>query len=494
MGQDIDRTDFSAEDYKKFAAKLRLNLSAAKQVLARPGFGVGNRSVGAELELYIIDAEGMPMPINQQLLDDAADTRLTLELNRYNLEANLTPQRLDASPFKRMEEEMEAMLATLNGLAAQYQASVVPIGILPTLQPRHFDRDMMTPCKRYEMLTNELRNRRNDKFHIRLKGEESLSMKTDLVTCEGANTSLQIHYRSSPERFVKLYNTVQLITPLLIGIGCNSPFFLGRRLWHETRIPLFKQSIDGRDRQKRALHMPARVHPGHGWLRNSALELFAEAVYLYEPLVPLCADENPHTMLLQNKLPALHELCLHLGSIWPWNRVVYDPHEEGHVRIEMRSLPAGPSSIDMVANAAFFIGLAEGLYKHIDELIIATPYKYVEKNLYSAARSGMQAKVLWPSIQRMALEQQPLTTVVELLLPIAAHGLQSLGIDATERDRYMQCIRQRVDKRQSGASWQLNQFERLHEKLGRDQALRQMLAHYARQSTQNIPVADWDYR
>ncbi len=433
------------------------------------------------------------MPVNQQLLDDAADARLTLELNRYNLEANLTPQRLDASPFKKMEEEMEAMLATLNELAAQYQASVVPIGILPTLKPRHFIRDMMTPGKRYEVLTNELRKRRKDKFHIRLKGEESLSVKTNLVTCAGANTSLQIHYRSSPERFVKLYNAFQLITPLLIGIGCNSPFFLGRRLWHETRIPLFKQSIDGRDRQKRALHMPARVHPGHGWLRSSALELFAESVYLYEPLVPLCADENPHTMLAQNKLSALHELCLHLGSIWPWNHVVYDPHEEGHVRIEMRSLPAGPSSIDMVANAAFFIGLAEGLYEHVDELIVATPYKYLEQNLYNAARSGMQAKVLWPFIQRMALEQQPLTTVVELMLPIAAQGLQSLGIDATERNRYMQCIKQRLERGQTGASWQLHQFERLYQKFGRDRALREMLAHYARQSADNIPVADWGY-
>ena len=494
MGKEIDRIDFSDQDYKKFAAKLRRNLSAVKEVLAQSGFGVGERSVGAELELYIIDAKGMPVPINQQLLNDAADKRLTLELNRYNLEANLTPQRLDASPFKRMEEEMEAMLATLNELAAHYQARVLPIGILPTLKPRHFSRDMMTPGKRYEMLTTELRKRRKDKFHIRLKGEESLSIKTDLVTCEGANTSLQIHYRSSPERFVKLYNAFQLITPLLIGIGCNSPFFLGRRLWHETRIPLFKQSIDGRDKQERALHLPARVHFGHGWLRNSAVELFAEAVYLHEPLVPLCSKENPHSMLAQNKLPTLNELCLHLGSIWPWNRVVYDPHGEGHVRIEMRSLSAGPTSIDMVANAAFFIGLAEGLYEHVDELILATPYKYLEKNLYSAARSGMQAKVLWPSIQRMALEQQPLMAVVERLLPVAEQGLQDLGIDATERNRYMQCIRQRVEKRQSGAAWQLNQFARLHQKHGRDRALRKMLAHYARQSAQNIPVADWGYR
>lgn len=493
MGKEIERTDFSGEDRKKFAAKLRRNLAAVKEILARPGFGVGDRSVGAELELYIIKANGAPLPINQQLLDVADDARLTLELNRYNLEANLTPQRLDASPFKNMEVEMEAMLAMLNKLAEQYKASIVPIGILPTLKPRHFGRDMMTPGKRYEALTNELRRQRKDKFHIQLRGEESLSVKTDLVTCEGANTSLQIHYRSSPERFVKLYNAFQLITPLLVGISCNSPFFLGRRLWHETRIPLFKQSIDGRDRHKRALHMPARVHLGHGWLRNGPLDLFTEAVYLYEPLVPLCANENPQTMLQQNKLPALHELCLHLGSIWPWNRVVYDPHEEGHVRIEMRSLPAGPTSIDMVANAALFIGLAEGLYEHVDELILATPYKYLEQNLHSAARSGMQAKLLWPSTQRMALEEQPLSAVVEMLLPVAAQGLQSLGITDAERNRYLQCIEQRFERRQTGASWQLNQFEHLHRKHSRDRALREMLAHYARQSVCNIPVADWDY-
>ena len=365
MGQSIERTTFTDEDRRRFRERLDESLGVLEELLSRPGFGRGEASIGAELELCIVDAAGRAAPLAERLRDALGDPRLTLEINRYDIEANLTPGPLAGRPFERLEAEIVAMLALLNDGAAADGARVVPVGILPTLRPRDLVADMITPDARYEALTRELRERRGEKFHIRLDGRESLSAKTDSVAPEGACTSFQLHYRAHPERFAESFNVVQLITPLLVGFAANSPFVLGRELWHESRIGLFAQAIDGRDAERRALELPARVHLGHGWLRRGPFEAFAETVRLYEPLLPIVDDESPRASLEAGELPGFSELDLQMGTVWPWNRAVYDARDAGHVRIELRAMPAGPTARDMSANAALAIGLAEGVARRV---------------------------------------------------------------------------------------------------------------------------------
>ena len=492
MGQSIDRTTFTDADRRRFAERLDDSLEALGALLARPGFGAGNAMLGAELELCIVDDRWRAAPIAERLRERADDGRLTLEINRYDIEANLTPGPLAGRPFDRLEREMLEMLELLGARAAELGAHVVPVGILPTLRPRDLTRDMITPDARYDALTRELRERRGEKFHIRIAGRESLSVRTDSVAPEGACTSLQIHYRAHPERFVDVFNAVQLVTPLLVGVAANSPFLLGRELWHETRIALFRQSIDGRDRERRALKLPARVHLGHGWLRRSAFEAFAETVRLYEPLLPLCGEENPLEALGDGRLPALEELSLQMGTVWPWNRVIYDPAGDGHVRGELRALPAGPSPRDMAANATLAIGLVEGLLERVESLVTALPHALLVQNLVSAAREGLGARLLWPSRRTLALEERPLVDIVAELLPEARDGLAVAGIETPDVERGLGDVEARIERGTSGAAWQIGAIERLQRGgLSRQQALPAMLSRYAALALANEPLASW---
>jgi len=493
MGRSIDRTTFTDEDRRRYRERLDASLDVLGILLDRPGFGHGEASIGAELELCIVDGLGRAKPVADALRRSIGDERLTLEINRYDIEANLTPGPISGRPFGRLENEMVRMLALLNEGAAEHGARVVPVGILPTLRPRDLVAEMITPDARYETLTRELRERRGEKFHIRLDGRESLSAKTDSVAPEGACTSLQIHYRAHPDRFVDLFNAVQAITPLLVGFSANSPFLLGRELWHETRIGLFRQSIDGRDREGRALRLPARVHLGHGWLRRSAHEAFAETVRLYEPLLPIVEEECPHTALGSGEgLPSLAELALQMGTVWPWNRVIYDPIEGGHVRVELRALPAGPSAVDMCANAALAIGLAEGLLDQTEALVTALPHALLVQNLEAAARDGMEARLLWPAAGTRRLEERALVDILDELLPTAETGLDAAGVESEERARCLGNVARRLETRSSGAGWQIDSVRELQRGgLRRQRALRTMFERYAEQSLANRTVADW---
>jgi hypothetical protein len=53
-------------------------------------------------------------------------------------------------------------------------------------------------------------------------------------------------------------------------------------------------------------------------------------------------------------VPALAELSLHNGTIYRWNRPIYDVVDgRPHLRVENRVLPAGPTVVDAVAGGLF---------------------------------------------------------------------------------------------------------------------------------------------
>lgn len=219
MGIEISEAGFSPQMYSAFSDKLRDNLAALRQVLARPGFGVGAASLGAELELYIIDADGRPLSVNQQILDAAGDPQLTLELNRYNLEYNLSAHRLSAGAFDATEREILDKLAELRTCAAALGGRIVTIGILPTLGPDDFGPGSVSARKRYRVLADSLRQSRGAQFEVNIDGRDPLRLSMDDVTLEGANTSFQIHYRVAPQDYAATFNAVQLVTPLVLAIS-----------------------------------------------------------------------------------------------------------------------------------------------------------------------------------------------------------------------------------------------------------------------------------
>lgn len=494
MGLEIKKSDFTQQDYERFTRKLFANLDELAQLLQKPGFGVGATTLGAELELYIVDKSGCPLPVNSEIQQQLGDPQLTLELNRYNLEYNLTPVAMAGTPFSNIESEILRVLARLNTLAEAHQGRVLPIGILPTLQRKDFGLHAMTDLSRYHALTQALAKMRGETVAIKIDGEDPISLRASDVTLEGANTSLQMHYRVTPQQFAASFNAIQLVTPLVLAISANSPFLLGNRLWHETRVPLFQHAIDGSSHRSVKTGEAERVSFGHGWVRNGVHELFAEAVYLHKPILPVCEKSHNRAGRVAGagENPSLFELTLHQGTVWPWNRPVYDPADGGHLRIEIRSLPAGPSACDMMANAALIIGLAEGLRARIEEIIPALPFKTLEYNFYQAARFGIKAQLMWPNGPREQLTRLPVADIVASLLPTAHKGLRGAGIDEAEVDHYLGIIRQRLQAKTNGACWQLRQFERLSAKLVKRRALRRMLEHYIEHCANNRPVAQWE--
>ncbi|MBV1790062.1 glutamate--cysteine ligase [Marinobacterium sp. D7] len=491
MGRAIEDADFSARSIQQFQQRLDEDLEALAAVLNRPGFGKGARTFGAELELYIVNAQGRPVGRNAEIQQKVDDPQVTLELNRYNLEYNLTPVRLKGRPFSSTEAQILDAIGRLSEAAEEYGAHVVPIGILPTLKRRDFGPSNMTDLKRYHCLTERLANLRGKLFSIKINGEEPVELRSRDLTLEGANTSLQLHYRVEPAAYARTFNAVQLATPLVLGIASNSPFMIGRRLWHETRIPLFKHAIDGYTRDLRDAHLPSRVDFGNGWVREGVYELFAENVYLHPPLLPICTGEKPGRVVEAGEVPELFELKLHQGTVWPWNRAIYDSCGKGHLRIELRALPAGPSACDMMANAALLIGLTEGLAPQMARLIPAMPYQTLVYNFYRAAQQGMGAKLLWPKEEGGGFDEMTPVELVRRLLPLAETGLSAIGIDSEESRHYLDLIRQRLDAGTNGSSWQLRQFSRLHRNMPRHLALGKMMREYMENSRHNLPIAQW---
>ena len=469
MGKYIERDTFDEPEYARFAQRLQHCLSALEELLDRPGFGVGPATIGAELELFLVDHAGRPLPRNQAVRVASADPRVTVELDRFNLELNASPARLAGRPFAALSRELTILLDRVADTAGAFGGRPVLIGILPTLQQSDLGPEALTDLPRYSALNNRLRQVRHGPVQIRIAGIDSLELVSDDVSVEGANTSFQVHLRVNPAEFTRTYNAAQLaIAPVLAAAG-NSPTFLGHRLWEETRIALCKQSIDDRDTRGPRRRL-ARMAFGTGWLRDGPLELFAESVRLHEPLLPVLGAGNQQDGGDRRQGPPLHELRLHQGTVWRWNRAIYDPAAGGHLRIEMRGLPAGPTVIDMMANAAFLLGLSLWLAEQDPRWTYDLSFERAEHNFYRAAQHGLAAQLTWP-VSRGGPRTVRASELVAELLSSARAGLLRADVAPSEADRLLDVIAGRVATGQTGAVWQRTALAAAERRLDRPSAL-----------------------
>jgi hypothetical protein len=491
VGTEITREKFGERDYARFRERLEQCLSDLGQLLDQPGFGKGAATIGAELELCLVDDAARPLPRNQAVRAVAADPRITLELNRFNLELNSSPTLLagpGSRPFTALAGELDELLARAGDAARAHHGRVALIGILPTLSRAHLDLGMVTDAARYRALDHGLRRLRRGPFQIRIDGAEPLEADSEHVTLEGANTSFQVHLRVDPGEFTRIYNAVQMAAAPALAAAGNSPTFLGHRLWEETRIALFKQSVEDRD-SGGPRRGPARAAFGTGWLRGGALELFTESVRRHEPLLPLVSDGRPG-----HGVPPLDELRLHQGTVWRWNRAIYDPAAGGHLRIEMRALPAGPTVTDMLANAAFLIGLTLWLAAQDDRWTYVLPFERAEHGFYRAAQHGLAAELSWPTGRGDRVRAVRAADLIPELLPAARQGLSDAGVAAAEADRLLGVIGARAATGQTGAAWQRAALAAAEHGRSRDHALAEMLDRYLACAATGQPVHTWPIR
>jgi gamma-glutamyl:cysteine ligase YbdK (ATP-grasp superfamily) len=492
MGRDIPVFDATIEDREQFTDRLYDCLKALKVALATPGFGDGPITLGAEIESSIVTDSGKVSPLNKEILFNLNDPQFQHEINKFNLEHNLSPVSAKGAPFTKMLKEAEKGMSSAQQVASAYHSHIVLTGILPTMQKDNFNENYMTDVGRYHMLDKELKKMRGEPFKVNINGKDPLKMECDHVTLEGANTSFQVHMRIEPGKFADTFNSAQLVSPLAIALSANSPIFLGHRLWQETRIALFRQSTDNRHYDEVNWRQPSRVSYGYGWVRRDAYELFAETVALYPSIIALLSDEDPFDALKNNRLPNLDELKLHMGTTWPWNRVVYSAENEGHLRIELRSLPSGPTIFDMMANAAFYIGVTMGLRDEVADILPSIPFRFAEYNFYRAAQSGFDAKILWPFPKQAGPAEYPIFDVINSLLPLMEKGLEILEIDTAEIKKYKDNIEQRLSARINGASWQLMMLDKYRKQgLSQQEACCAMTLKYIEQQKSGRPLSEW---
>jgi hypothetical protein len=493
VGTEIEQERFTERDHRRFKQRLIDDLSALERLIARPGFGVGERTIGAELELFLIDGASRPFAVNEQVQSAAGSPLVTPELGAFSIELNTPPVRLAGLPFSGLRAHMRRVIDEIERGAHARGARVVPVSILPTFRPEDFSAGSITDRPRYRALAAGLRRLRQGPFTVQIDGDDPLELISDDIALEGANLAFQLHVRVAPEEFARMFNAALLLTAPVLAAAGNSPTFLGHRLWHETRVALFQQAGDDRPIHNGCdWQPPGRTGFGSGWVREGVVELFRESVALYEPILPVSSDEQPLSCVAEGGVPELTELRLHHGTVWKWNRPVYDPAGGGHLRIELRALPSGPTIDDMLANAACLLGGMLAFAPEMPELLPAFPFALAERNFERAAQIGLAAELAWPRAGGPPRPVRASDLLLELL-PKARAALRDANVAGADIERSLGTFEARVRSGQTGSVWQERGLRALEAHgLPRREALCQLLEHYLDQVHSDRPVHAWD--
>ncbi|ABP54589.1 glutamate--cysteine ligase [Salinispora tropica] len=489
MGENVDVRTFDRADRARYRAKVRRCLTVLADLLSDSRFDVGRPTTGLEIELNLIDDESRPAMRNAAVLAAVADPDFQTELGQFNLEINVAPLRLAGTGALEFEKKLRERLNAAESRARTVGARLVMIGILPTLRPEHLTSAALSANPRFELLNEQIFAARGEDLRIVINGVERLATTADTITPEAACTSAQFHLQVSPAQFADYWNAAQAIAGVQVALGANAPLLFGRELWRETRIPLFEQATDTRAVEIKAQGVRPRVWFGERWIA-SVFDLFDENVRYFPALLPICDPEDPADAITAGAVPQLAELRLHNGTIYRWNRPIYDVLEgRPQLRLENRVLPAGPTVVDTVANGAFFFGLVRALAESDRPLWSQMSFNAAEENFTTCARHGIDAPVFWPGLGYLPVTE----LVLRRLLPLAHHGLDRWGVNPHERDRLLGIIEQRCLTGRNGASWQVATLNRLEaaDRLARPEALREVVRHYVDLMHSNRPAHEW---
>ncbi|MFI7450604.1 glutamate--cysteine ligase [Nonomuraea sp. NPDC049714] len=440
---------------------------------------------GLEIELNIVDSDGEACMRNAEVLAAIARPDWATELGQFNVEINVEPKDLSDHGALHLENDVRARLNYAEERARSQGGHLVMIGILPTLREQDIGEGTLSANPRYRLLNEQIFAARGEDLHLSIEGVERLDTHADSLAPEAACTSLQLHLQVSPPAFAAHWNAAQAIAGPQVAVSANAPYLFGKELHRETRITLFEQATDTRPHELKAQGVRPRVWFGERWI-TSVFDLFEENVRYFPALLPLCEEEDPRAELERGRTPELPELTLHNGTIYRWNRPVYAVVDGSpHLRVENRVLPAGPSVLDVAANAAFYYGLMSVLPHAERPIWSQMSFAAAEENLATAARHGLDARLYWPGLGEVPAAE----LILRRLLPMAHEGLARWGVDGAVADRLLGVIEGRCLSGRTGATWQVDKVRALGG--DRHEALRAMTLEYIERMHTNEPVHTW---
>ncbi len=493
MGFQKVNTIDSKNEMLHFVRSLLDDVQAFEYMLENEWFESNIVRIGAEQEMCLVHNKTFkPATINMEVLAKLGDDKpwCVTELAKFNLETNLNPREFVGDCLSQLEAENLKYLAIIQKVLDEFDASIILCGILPTLRKHDLEMHNLTPKDRYYALMAAIQKHLlGTAFELRVEGVDELLVKHDSPLLEACNTSFQVHLQVAPKDFVKMYNISQVLAGPVIAISANSPLVFGRRLWHETRIALFQQSLDTRSSHDHMRERLPRVNFGSGWLRGDITEIYKEDISRFRVLLAGAIEEDSIAMVHAGKTPKLRALQIHNSTVYRWNRPCYgiSPNGKPHLRIENRVMPAGPTPVDETANAAFWLGCMVAMGNHYDDITKHIDFVDARDNFLKAAKFGIDTTFTWMKDKKVPVTE----LILKELLPLAREGLKMRKVKAADITKYLDIIEARAKEHKTGARWALRTFTALKKEVTNDEAVTAVTAATIKNQKENKPVHTW---
>lgn len=479
---------------QKFVKSLLKDVQALEYMLENDWFESGITRIGAEQEMVMVENKSnKPAKIAMEALEKMKEYPwVETELAKFNLETNLTPRELKGACLSQMHKENATKLNKIQAVLDKLDAHIVLTGILPTLRKNDLDLTNLTPKKRYKALMEGINEQLiGPAYELRLVGIDELLIKHDSPFLEACNTSFQVHLQIEPSEFVKMYNISQVLAAPIMALASNSPLVFGKRLWHESRIAMFQQALDTRTTQDHLRERSPRVSFGNDWLHESIMEIYKEDITRFRVIISSDVEEDSLETIKNGEVPKLRALQVHNSTVYRWNRPCYGVSDNGkpHLRIENRVLPSGPTTLDEMANAAFWIGCMLGMADEVKDVRDHMDFIDARDNFGKAAKFGFDTKFSWFDDKKISCKD----LILKKLVPLAKKGLQKHKVNKKDIDLYLGVIEERAKSHMTGARWMLKAYSDMIKRTSRDEALNILTSSIIKNQKSGQPVHKWDF-
>ena len=447
-------------DTEAFDARVEAEAETLREEIADGTFDNPQAIVGLEYEFYVVDdGTDALMRVPRRLLEYIGFEK---ELGLHNAELSTTPQPLSRYGLEAQESEVQAKLDAAQREVSREGMALVSDGMWTVPPVGETASAYLTDSIEQDgvrMATNMSRAVRyhamaNTDYAAELQLDAPhVSLSADTVMPESLITSIQPHYQVAhahdlPENF---RYALRIAGPLL-AVAVNSPFFppdlydadgetVLEECWMENRVPVFESVLNPEDSEK--VTFPADI---------GSVDEAIERIATDATVVP--ADIEPQGRFDDAFAHFRHKH----GSFWRWVRPVFDgpTRTNANARIEFRPLPGQPTVRGTVSLLAVFAGLLESLPRR-EHPLGDQPWETAEANFYRAVRDGLDAELEW-----VTADGTDTTDTDELyaeLFELARDGLELRGFDAAVANRYIQPLRERVDRRMTPAQWKHDRVE-----------------------------------